>query len=299
MPARVIPVGDIALASTLGTLAFLHGDPTIRLQRGRFERATVTPDGIGAIAITWDADASDAHAETFGDGADWLLARAPQLLGCHDDVAAFDPTTQPLRDLWRRHRGDRIATTSTLWHDLAWFIVQQRVSRTDAAEQWRRLVDDLGAPAPGIPSLTAPPEPTTVARLGYHHFHRYGIERRRADNLIRAAHAAVRLQTRVDDGIAAVTPALRSVRGIGPWTMSCLATQTWGERDTVIVGDHGIPSLVAWVLARERRADDDRLVELLEPYRPHRYRVIRLAFASGMRPPRRQHRARRNDIRQR
>jgi 3-methyladenine DNA glycosylase/8-oxoguanine DNA glycosylase len=130
--------------------------------------------------------------------------------------------------------------------------------------------------------LIAPPEPTAVARLTYHHFHRYGIERRRADNLLHAARAVVRLQTRVDKDLDLVMPALRSVRGVGPWTASCIATQTWGDRDAVIVGDSGIPSIVAWVLARERRADDGRLVELLESYRPHRYRVIRLAFASGM-----------------
>ncbi|CAN5184752.1 hypothetical protein BH24ACT10_BH24ACT10_11650 [soil metagenome] len=57
--------------------------------------------------------------------------------------------------------------------------------------------------------------------------------------------------------------------------------------DTVIVGDDGIPSRVAWLLAGERRADDARMLELLEPYRPHRYRVVRLAFLHRGQPPRR------------
>ena len=65
----------------------------------------------------------------------------------------------------------------------------------------------------------------------------------------------------------------------------------------MIVGDDGIPAAVAWILAGERRADDARLFELLEPYRPHRYRVIRLAMASGARPPRHHARATRRDIR--
>ena len=43
--------------------------------------------------------------------------------------------------------------------------------------------------------------------------------------------------------------------------------------------------MVSWLLAGERRADDARMLELLEPYRPHRYRVVRLAFAAGTRPP--------------
>ena len=45
------------------------------------------------------------------------------------------------------------------------------------------------------------------------------------------------------------------------------------------------------------RGDDDRMIQLLEPYRPHRYRVIRLAIASGSRPPRRATRAPINPIR--
>jgi len=39
MAVRSIPVGDIDLASTLGPLAILAQDPTVRLAPGRFERA--------------------------------------------------------------------------------------------------------------------------------------------------------------------------------------------------------------------------------------------------------------------
>ena len=93
--------------------------------------------------------------------------------------------------------------------------------------------------------------------------------------------------------------ALASVPGVGPWTRSCMAVQTWGQPDTVILGDDGIPSMVSWLLAGEQRADDARLAELLEPFRPHRHRVVRLAWASGATPPRRHHRGRRDDIRHR
>ena len=291
----------IDLASTLGPVALLPRDPTVRLGPGRLDRATLTPDGPGGLSVTWTAGdpAAPARVETFGDGAAWLADRAPALLGCEDDVTGFEPTVQPLRDLWKRYRGDRIARTGTLWHDLAWFVVQQRVSRTDAAAQWQRLVTGLGRPVPGLPGLLAPPDAATVARLGYHDLHRFGIERQRADNLLHAAWAAARLQQVVDADLGTAVRALSAVRGIGPWTISCLLTHTWGHRDTVIVGDDGIPSMVAWLLAEERRADDARMVELLEPYRPHRYRVVRLAFRSGVRPPRRHHRGVPNDIRRR
>jgi 3-methyladenine DNA glycosylase/8-oxoguanine DNA glycosylase len=89
------------------------------------------------------------------------------------------------------------------------------------------------------------------------------------------------------------------VPGIGPWTAGMLRALTWGDPDTVIPGDAGIPSLLAWLLAGERTADDARMSELLEPHAPHRYRVLRLALAAGTRPPRRHPRARRIDIRRR
>ena len=292
------PRGDVDLGSTLGQLAVLPRDPTVRLAPGRFERATSTPEGPGGIALTWD-DGPEVGIVGYGPGGRWLTDRAPGLLGRHDDVTGFEPVARPVRDLWRRHRGDRIARTGTLWHDLAWFVVQQRVSRTDAAAQWHRLVTALGTPVQGLPGLLAPPAPATVARLAYHDLHRCGIERQRADTLLRAAVAVHRLQHLVDGGAEPALSALRDVRGIGPWTAGCLATHTWGAPDEVILGDDGIPSLVAWVLAREPRADDARMLELLEPYRPHRYRVVRLAFLSGERPPRRGPRGRPHDIRRR
>lgn len=295
--ALTLPAGDVDVASTLGPLTMLAGDPTVRLGRGRFDRATVTPDGPAALSATWDDTA--VRVDTWGDGARWLLDRAPALLGYDDDISGFDPQTSPLRQLWRRHRGARVARTGTVWHDLAWFVVQQRVSRSDAAAQWRRLVTAVGAPAPGLPDLLTPPDPAAVARLHPDAFHRFGIERRRAEHLVAAARAARRLQEFADRDVTDVLTALRAVHGVGPWTASCLATHTWGDADTVIVGDDGIPSLVAWVLAREPRADDRRLAELLEPHRPHRHRVVRLAFLSGQRPPRRHPRGPRHDIRRR
>ena len=67
---------------------------------------------------------------------------------------------------------------------------------------------------------------------------------------------------------------------MGPWTISCLSAFTWGDPDAVITEDSGIPSPIASTLTGTRRADDETMLELLEPYRPHRYRVLRLALAA-------------------
>ncbi|WP_409329353.1 DNA-3-methyladenine glycosylase family protein [Trujillonella humicola] len=291
-------VGDVDLAATLGSLAWLPGDPTLRCTPGRFERATVTPEGPGAVVVTWHDGAGVARVEAHGDGAGRLLDRAPGLLGVLDDVTGFDPADPPLRDLWRRHRRERIPRTGTLWHDLAWLIVQQRVTRQDAAAQWRRLVAELGTAVPGRPGPTAPPAPGVVARLDPSALHRLGIERRRADTLVGAARACLRLHDRDTTDPAVVLPLLRAVRGVGPWTTACLAGSVWGDADAVPPGDAGLPGRVAWTLAREDRADDARMLELLEPWRPHRQRVVRLVLHAPP-PPRRAPRGPRHDIRNR
>ena len=47
------------------------------------------------------------------------------------------------------------------------------------------------------------------------------------------------------------------------------------------------PHTVAWYLAGEERGSDERMVELLEPYRGHRFRVVSLLWQSGITAPRR------------
>jgi len=297
VPATELPVGGVDLDDTLSALGMLPSDPTLRLRPGRLERATTTPEGTASLAVEWADGVATARAD--GDGAAWVLARLPGLLGLLDDPTGFTPQQRPLRDLWRRHPGDRVPRTGTLWHDLAWFVLQQRVQRADADAQWARLVHAHGTPAPGATGLLTPPDCATLARMSYAQLHPLGLERRRAQTLIGAARAVVRLQAAVDGPFAEAEPHLRAVPGIGPWTASCLATHTWGEADRVVEGDDGIPSLVSWVLAREPRADDARMLALLEPYRPHRYRVVRLAFRSGLRPPRYAPRRPAQDVRRR
>ena len=300
VPRLEIDVPGIDLTSVLGPVAMVRRDPTVRLRPGRLDRATLTPDGPVALSVTWRGGgdrSAEASVEAWGEGADWALDRADRLLGLADDVDAFDPRDELVRELWRRRPGLRLTRTGTLWHDLAWLIVQQRVTTVDASLQWRRLVSALGEPAPGPLELRLPPTATAVAARPYHVFHRLGIERARADRLRIAAAEVGRAEQLVDGPYDAARPRLEAIPGVGPWTTGFLAAHTWGDPDAVIVGDHGLPGVVGWVLDGAAGADDARMLELLEPHRPQRYRVLRLLLGAGSRPPRRHHRARRVDIR--
>ena len=81
------------------------------------------------------------------------------------------------------------------------------------------------------------------------------------------------------------TRRLRAVPGIGEWTAAEIAQRALGDTDAVSVGDYHLSQFVGWALLG-RPVDDDGMVELLEPWRPHRYRVIRLLECSGVGKPR-------------
>src|SRR5439155_5197043 len=79
---------------------------------------------------------------------------------------------------------------------------------------------------------------------------------------------------------------LHALPGMGRWTAAEVALVALGDADAVSVDDYHLPHLVSWALAGEPRGTDERMLELLEPYRGHRGRVIRLLEASGISAPR-------------
>jgi 3-methyladenine DNA glycosylase/8-oxoguanine DNA glycosylase len=79
---------------------------------------------------------------------------------------------------------------------------------------------------------------------------------------------------------------LRSLPGIGVWTSAETRSRAHGDADAVSFGDYHIAKNVGYALTGEA-VDDDGLAELLEPYRPHRYRVQRLVELARAGRPRR------------
>ena len=270
------------------TLSIHHrggGDPTMRLSPGRAIRATRTLDGPATIELVQQGER--ITVETWGPGAERLLAAAPALVGLDDDRSGFEPALHPLvADLDRRHPGIRIGRTGAVLEALIPAILEQKVTGTEAWRGLRGLIRQWGEPAPGPYGLRLLPEPAALAAIPYHAFHPLGIERRRADLVRRVADRATRFEEIVHLPRDAAWARLTALPGIGPWTAAEVALRALGDPDAVSVGDFHLPNLVAFTLASEIRGDDARMVELLEPWRGHRARVIRLLEASGLRPPR-------------
>lgn len=243
--------------------------------------STRTPDGLGTLAME-RARPDRMRAEAWGPGAEWLLDQAPRLLGADDDLTGFEPTGR-VAERWRR-TPFRLSRTDILWDALVGAIFGQKVQVANAVKSRRRLARRYGDPAPGPRSGWILPAPSTVAAMAYHDFHPMGVERKRAEILIRTAREMPRLQAAADRDPAAVAQRLQRIRGIGPWTAAMVTAVVLGDPDAVPIGDYHIPNTVAWWLADEPRATDERMLELLEPYRGHRWRVIRLAKGTGGAP---------------
>jgi 3-methyladenine DNA glycosylase/8-oxoguanine DNA glycosylase len=275
------------LRQTLSPVRRGGGDPSVRMRPDGVWRATRTPQGPGTERL-WLESADRLRVEAWGAGAEWLVERAPALAGELDEVESFRPASPLVRELHRRHPGLRICRTEAVFEAAAASILEQRVPGKEAWLAWRALLWDQGEPAPGpLAGLRVPPDPETVRASTYVAFHRYGVERRRAETVRRAAHHAARLEEAADLPLDEARLRLRALPGMGHWTAAEVAQVALGDPDAVSVGDYHLPHVVSWALAGERRGTDERMLELLEPYRGHRARVLRLLMAAGLGPPRR------------
>jgi 3-methyladenine DNA glycosylase/8-oxoguanine DNA glycosylase len=246
-------------------------------------RATRTDTGPATFRLVLDGDR--LSVEAWGPGADEALEGAPGWVGHTDDDGGFRAHHAVIAELRRRLAGVRLTTTGRPVEALIPAVLEQKVTGQEARRAYRRLTLAVSEPAPGPGDLFLPPDPETVAALPSFRFHPFGVERRRAERLIALCARASAI-----DALGALPPRearerLQMFPGIGPWTAAEVARLALGDADAVSIGDYHLPNIVAWALAGEPRADDARMLELLEPYTGQRGRVQVLLEAGGIRAP--------------
>jgi 3-methyladenine DNA glycosylase/8-oxoguanine DNA glycosylase len=274
--------GPLDLERTLGPLRRGLGDRTIRLAGSRAWRATHTPDGPATVAL--EIRPGEVLAEAWGPGAEWALAGVPELVGLLDDATGFIPRHPLVAALARRFRGIRVTRSRAVFESLLPAILEQKITGEEARTSYRAIIRRFGDDAPGPPELglRLAPAAERLRSIPYHEFHPLGIERRRSEVIRRAAARAAWLEATADLPIEEAYRRLMALSGIGPWTAAETAVRALGDADAVSVGDYHIPTLVCRMLAGESSGTDARMLELLEPYRPHRARVIRLLEAAPL-----------------
>ena len=284
------------MASTYGPLVRGRFDPANQIVGDEFWRATNTPDGPATMRVAADRRDSAVRIDVWGPGRDWVIERVPDITGADDGAEAFAPDHPMLAELHRRAPGLRFVRLRSAFDVAVPTVIEQRVTSLEAHRSWRALVRRHGEPAPGRRELRVPPSPKTLARLPDWEWRRIGVELRRSSTARRLASEACRVERAADAGGAAVEQRLRSINGVGPWTAAHVAHLVVGDPDAVPVGDWHLPHHVAYALTGEPRADDARMLELLEPFRPHRARAWRLIVGGTPGPARRAPRGRIHDL---
>jgi 3-methyladenine DNA glycosylase/8-oxoguanine DNA glycosylase len=186
--------------------------------------------------------------------------------------------------------GMRMIATGAVFEAIVPVVLEQKVTSGEAHESWRRMVWSWGEEAPGPPELRLrlPPSPARLGAEPYHAFHRFGVEKKRTDIVRRLASRV----GRVEEASTIGRSRLEAFPGVGEWTSAKIAQNAWADADAVPVGDYHLAPIVVYSLTGKRGGDDDAMLELLEPFRPHRGRAARLLKTGASGPPRRAPRAR-------
>ncbi|HEV2771120.1 MAG TPA: hypothetical protein VGV40_13130 [Solirubrobacteraceae bacterium] len=209
-----------------------------------------------------------AHERAVADHAlDWVR----WALGLDDNLRAFhdafrwDPWIGPAvrRRPWLR------VTRRPPFEALAWAVCEQLIELVRAAAIERRIVAALG-PRCAVSALRAAPCAPALAGCAPARLERWGLGSRRALTLVRVAREVARGRIDLDgpdhEGAWA---RLRAIRGVGTWTVDCLALHGQGRYDVVPAGDLNLRKL----LGRARsggdpaaRVAEDEVREAFAPY---------------------------------
>jgi 3-methyladenine DNA glycosylase/8-oxoguanine DNA glycosylase len=278
----VVFPGPAGPAMTLSPQRRGPGDPCYQTVDGAIWKTSLPASGAVTARIVKTGRETVA-CDAWGDGAAEFIEHLPAFLGLDDDTAGFAPDEPTIAAAHRRVPHLRIGRTGRVLEALIPAVLEQRVTGKDAFRAWRLLVTKFGSPAPGpAPARMRVPPPAEVwRRIPSWEFHLANVDPGRARTIVACAARADSIERLTARPSAQARTALQSVPGVGEWTTAETAQRAWGDPDALSVGDYHLSNMVGSTLLG-RRIDDDAMLELLEPLRPHRQRAVRLLEVSGL-----------------
>ncbi len=286
-PGRPVP-----LTTLLAPLRRGSGDPAFRRVGDEVWRTARTPDGPVTLHVVVEADGA-VLAEGWGPGAAWALDALPSMLG-DDDTGAEEFTHVAGRHPFlaaalRRHPHWRVPRSGLVFEAMLPAILEQKVTGREAWAGWRALLRRFGSPAPGPAErmgLRVAPAPDTVRMIPSWQWLAIPVDPARSRTAVVAGRVAPALERTTGLEHAEAERVLCTLPGIGVWTAAEVRQRAHGDPDAVSFGDYHIPSTMGYTLAGTP-VDDAGLADLLEEFRPHRYRVQRMVELCGTMRPRR------------
>jgi 3-methyladenine DNA glycosylase/8-oxoguanine DNA glycosylase len=264
-------------------------DGVTRVRGGVLERL-LHVEGRGVLVRAAQPSCGSVVIGAWGPSAgccELALARMRFALGVDDELAGFHArfAADPLIGrLVRRFPWLRPARRPEPFEALAWAICEQLIEYTRAAAIERRIVRRLGPSLPETPAL-APgargggaqplrdvPGAAVIAGTAPALLESFDLSAGRALALRRAARevSAGRVDLHAPDHERGWRR-LRSLPGIGSWTVECLALHGQGRLDQVPAGDLALRKLVGRLCSGGdplARADEAEVRDFFAPYAP-------------------------------
>ncbi len=275
--------GPVSPGLTLAPSRRGPGDPCYQADAsGAIWRTSLQDSGPVTARISRSAP-NEVTCQGWGDGAAEFLERLPAVLGADDDASDFRPEHPTVVAALSRVPHLRLGRSGRILEALIPAVLEQRVPGADAFRAWRLLVTKFGTPAPGpVPTrMRVPPSGEVWRRIPSWEFHRANVDPGRARTVVGCAGRASSLERLADGPAVDAVSALTSLPGVGVWTAAETTQRALGYADALSIGDYHLSAVIGWTLLG-RPLDDAAMVELMEPMRPHRYRVVRLLEASGL-----------------
>lgn len=276
--------GPYSLRATMRRYSVFGSDPSVRVRRHETWAAFRTSSG--PATVRYEQRGARVHVAAWGEGAREAIAAAPEHLGAHDTTWKLDVADPRVGPMIEATRDLRFGRTGRVMERLIPVIIGQKVTADGAKRSFRELVFRYGERAPGPEKLWIAPSAARLRELAYFDLHPLGIERRRADTILFCARRAKRLEALAGEEPAVAHARLLALPGVGPWTAGLVTSAVHGDTDALPVGDYHIKNHVAFTLAGEARADDERMLALLEGFRPHRGRALAAILRHGEGAPR-------------
>jgi DNA-3-methyladenine glycosylase II len=227
--------------------------------------------------------------------AEWGIERMRLATGVDQDLAPFyerfrgDPLIGPSV---RRAPGLRVAGRPDPFEALAWAVCEQLIEYERGAAIERRLIARLGRRC-AESGLADSPTAAVIAAQAPALLASLDLSEGRAIALVRAAREVA--SGRVDLHAAPHEPGwrrLRAIRGIGAWTVQCLALHGQQRLDQLPAGDLSYVKLVGRLIEGHPwgRAGVPEVEEFFAPYAPWTglagAHALRSVGSTGIGPPR-------------
>ncbi|MFC0456250.1 DNA-3-methyladenine glycosylase family protein [Arthrobacter liuii] len=295
---RWYPEGPYSLSRTLAPLLPGNTDTSFSVQGDVIWTAFTTPAGPATMRLVpagGEAGGPLVDIQAWGPGAAAAVQEAPRLLGAHDDWRGFDEpafhATLPrmVREARRRSLAVRLPSSGRMVDQLVPIILEQKVTVIEARRAYRYLVHRYGTPAPragmSTPAgLVLVPTAAQWLQVPSWEWHKAGVGPQRSATVMRALRSAVALERLATLPAAQAAEKMQVIPGIGAWTAAEVVQRTHGCPDSISVGDYHLAAYVGAALTG-RRTDDAGMLRLLEPWRGHRQRVVRMIQGTGFRKP--------------